>query len=153
MSPVAHDGHSAHEESVYVKRFCGPVYVLVDLSYISQQTGRSAIMLSVSYEGNVPFSSLGVKTPPELPAVGESGGKTDRLGRVRRGGVTSNAISQQIVPAHLLRVLQRGLQDANQHLWGRQLAAPVLCAASCHPPDPVIETAESVRETRVKLAD
>ena len=38
MSPVAHDA-DAHEGSVCVKRFCGPVCVLVDLSYISQQRG------------------------------------------------------------------------------------------------------------------
>ena len=35
VSPVAHDA-DAHEGSVCVKRFCGPVYVLVDLSYTSQ---------------------------------------------------------------------------------------------------------------------
>ena len=36
QQPMAHDGHSTHKGTVYVKRFCGPVFVLVDISYVSQ---------------------------------------------------------------------------------------------------------------------
>ena len=54
-------------------------------------------MPSVSSEGNVPFSSPGVKIHPEFPAVGGGGGEADGLGRVRRGGVTSGVCTVDIM--------------------------------------------------------
>ena len=66
-------------------------------------------MPSVSSEGNVPFSSPGVKILPEFPALGGGGGKADGLGRVRHGGVTSGVCTVDIIVRRWeLRVVRLG---------------------------------------------
>ena len=66
VSPVAHDA-DAHEGSVCVKRFCGPVYVLVDLSYISQPRTSSSCMLQPRHHLVIAQSGHDTVRCPEQP--------------------------------------------------------------------------------------
>ena len=72
-------------------------------------TGWSAIMPSVSSEGNVPFSGPRVRFLPDLPAVGGGGGKADGLGHEKRGGVTPSVCTIDIIVRRwVLRVVRVG---------------------------------------------